>query len=97
MRTQRENGMKVLALIKQLDAITQRVQTGASEMLTGGEQIANKMQKLTQVTRNTTHNMNEITADADQITGAINHVSAISQKNKTWIDRLAAEVGKFTV
>lgn len=97
MRTQRENGMKVLALIKQLDAITQRVQTGASEMLTGGEQIANKMQKLTQVTRNTTQNMNEIAADADQITGAINHVSTISQANKTRIDRLAAEVGKFTV
>lgn len=97
MREQREKSMQVLSLIKAVDQATQSVQSGANEMLTGGQQIAKKMQKLTEITRSTTQNMNEIAADADLITGAMSHVSTITQANKTRIDGLAAEVEKFTV
>ena len=55
------------------------------------------MLKLDNLTRMITDSMNEMAAGAVQINNAVQEVNAITQKNKTSIENLAAEVGKFKV
>lgn len=66
-------------------------------MLKGGEGVAEEMLKLDNLTRMITDSMNEMAAGAVQINNAVQEVNAITQKNKTSIENLAAEVGKFKV
>ena len=66
-------------------------------MLAGGSQIEQEMQKLAEITLETTDSMNEIASGADQITAAIAEVSDITQKNKASIENLSNEVSKFKV
>ena len=73
------------------------MKAGAAEMLVGGEQIGNEMQKLSGITRETTDSMNEIASGAEQISNAVEEVNEITQKNKASIENLAQEVAKFTV
>ena len=56
-----------------------------------------EMQKLAEITLETTDSMNEIASGADQITAAVAEVSDITQKNKTSIENLSNEVSKFKV
>ena len=95
---EQENGSKeVLGAIKNINTVTVEVQAGSEEMLKGGEGVAEEMLKLDNLTRMITDNMNEMAAGAVQINNAIQEVNAITQKNKTNIENLAAEVGKFKV
>ena len=66
-------------------------------MLEGGNQIGQEMQKLAEITLETTDSMNEIASGADQITIAVKEVSDITQKNKASIENLSNEVSKFKV
>ena len=94
---QKENSRRVLDAITQINNITAEVKAGAAEMLVGGEQIGNEMQKLSGITRETTDSMNEIASGAEQISNAVEEVNEITQKNKASIENLAQEVAKFTV
>ena len=95
---EQENGSKeVLGAIKNINTVTVEVQAGSEEMLKGGEGVAEEMLKLDNLTRMITDNMNEMAAGAVQINKAVQEVNAITQKNKTSIENLAAEVGKFKV
>lgn len=95
---EQENGSKeVLGAIKNINTVTVEVQAGSEEMLKGGEGVAEEMLKLDNLTRMITDSMNEMAAGAVQINNAVQEVNAITQKNKTSIESLAAEVGKFKV
>ena len=95
---EQENGSKeVLTAIKGINTVTVEVQAGSEEMLKGGESVAEEMQKLDGLTRIITDSMNEMASGAVQISNAIQEVNEISQKNKTSIQKLAEEVGKFKV
>ena len=93
---EQENGRKeVLGAIKNINMVTVEVQAGSEEMLKGGEGVAEEMLKLDNLTRMITDSMNEMAAGAVQINNAVQEVNAITQKNKTSIENLAAEVRKF--
>lgn len=95
---EQENGSReVLGAIKNINTVTVEVQAGSEEMLKGGEGVAEEMLKLDNLTRMITDSMNEMAAGAVQINNAVQEVNAITQKNKTSIENLAAEVGKFKV
>ena len=97
MREQENGSREVLGAIKNINTVTVEVQAGSEEMLKGGEGVAEEMLKLDNLTRMITDSMNEMAAGAVQINNAVQEVNAITQKNKTSIENLAAEVGKFKV
>ena len=97
MHEQEENGTRVLSAIETINQITKNVSAASVEMLEGGKQIAAEMQKLADITRETTDNMTEIASGAEQITNAIGEVVSITEQNKTSIEHLAQEVGKFKI
>lgn len=97
IREQREEGLNVLDSIKETEKITGDVRSGAAEMITGENQIVQKMQKLTEITRTTTDSMNEMASGAVQINNSVQEVNEITQKNERNIENLAEEVGKFKV
>ena len=95
---EQENGSKeVLTAIKDINAVTNEVQMGSSEMLHGSEGVAREMEKLDGLTRVITDSMNEMAAGAVQISNAVQEVADITQKNKDSIESLVHEVGQFKV
>lgn len=97
MRQQEHGSRAILTAIKNINAVTMKVQNGSEAMLKGGEGVAAEMQKLDGRTRIITDNMNRMASGAAQINNAVQVVRDITQKNKQSIDNLAAEVGKFKV
>lgn len=97
MRKQENGSKEVLGAIKNINTVTVEVKAGSEEMLKGGEGVAEEMLKLDNLTRMITDSMNEMAAGAVQINNAVQEVNSITQKNKTSIENLAAEVGKFKV
>lgn len=66
-------------------------------MLKGGEQVAEEMHNLDDMTRVITASMNEMSAGAIQINNAVQEVNQITKKNKQATENLSSEVGKFKV
>ena len=97
MKEQANGSREVLSAIKDINQVTQEVSQGSAEMLRGSEGVAVEMQKLDGLTRVITDSMNEMAAGATQISKAVNEVVEISNKNKTSIEGLVAEVGKFKI
>ena len=97
MREQENGSNEVLTAIKDINQVTQQVSMGSTEMLKGSETVAVEMQKLDGLTRIITDSMNEMAVGASQISNAVNEVAEISNKNKTNIDSLVEEVGRFKI
>ena len=97
MREQENGSKEVLSAIRDINTVTNQVNYGSAEMLRGGENVAQEMQKLDELTRVITDSMNEMASGAVQISNAVQEVNAISQKNKESIENLSKEVGKFKV
>ena len=97
MREQENGSKEVLSAIRDINTVTNQVNYGSAEMLRGGENVAEEMQKLDELTRVITDSMNEMASGAVQISNAVQEVNAISQKNKESIENLSKEVGKFKV
>ena len=97
MQEQERGSREVLVAMKSINAVTSEVKDGSAEMLRGGEQVAGEMRKLDDLTRVITDRMNEMASGAVQINTAVQEVNAITQKNKSAIETLSAEVGKFKV
>ena len=55
------------------------------------------MQKLADITRETTDSMTEIASGAEQMTNAIEDVVSITAENKASIMKLAQEIEKFKI
>ena len=97
MREQENGSKEVLAAIRDINAVTVEVKEGSAEMLRGGEQTAEEMQKLDGLTRVITDGMNEMAAGVIEINNAVQEVNEITQKNKISIENLADEVKKFKI
>ena len=97
MKEQEHGSSEVLSAIRDINAVTQEVQSGSAEMLRGGVQVAEEMRKLDELTMIITDSMNEMAAGAVQISRAVQEVNEITQRNKDAIDNVSSEVGKFKV
>jgi methyl-accepting chemotaxis protein len=97
MEEQGEGSKQILESIGQLNEATQMVKGGSQEMLEGSRQVIQEGKNLELATQEITNGMNEMAAGADQINTSVDHVNAISGKNKETIDALAGEVSKFKV
>ena len=97
MREQENGSKEVLTAIRDINMVTNQVNDGSAEMLRGGENVAEEMQKLDELTRVITDSMNKMASGAVQISNAVQEVNAISQKNKESIENLSKEVNKFKV
>ena len=97
MKEQENGSREVLTAIRDINLVTNQVNDGSAEMLRGGENVAQEMQKLDELTRVITDSMNEMASGAVQISNAVQEVNAISQKNKESIENLSKEVNKFKV
>ena len=87
----------MLKAIKNINTVTQEVQTGSEEMLKGGKIVAGEMHELDSLTKAILESMNEMAAGAIQINNAVQEVNDITQQNKTSIETLAGEIGNFVV
>ncbi len=97
MREQANGSSEVLNAIREINAITQEVQTSSLEMLHGGENVAHEMKKVDELTQAITDSMNDMVSGAVQISNAMQGVSEITQRNRTSIKSLSSEVEKFKV
>ncbi len=95
--TRQEHSQKLLRLIESIDGISTEVKNGSAEMLRGGEQVAEEMRKLDDLTRIITDSMNEMASGAFQINSSVQEVNELTQQNKASIKNLSEEVNKFKV
>lgn len=95
MREQENGSREVLASIKEINTATSEVKDGSAEMLRGGEQVAEEMRKLDDLTRIITDSMNEMASGVVQINKAVQEVQGLAQQSKQSVDMLNAEMGKF--
>lgn len=94
---QRSGNAEILDAMKVIKTTTQDVKENSAEMIQGAELVVGKMQKLNTLTDVLTNSITEIAAGMSQIHIAISNVTHITLKNKSAIDQLSVEVGKFRV
>ena len=93
-----ENGSKeVLAAINDINTVTAEVKSGSTEMLRGGEQVAEEMRKLDDLTRFITDNMNLMASGAVQINRSVQEVNTVAQQGKGLVENLSKAVNKFKI
>jgi methyl-accepting chemotaxis protein len=97
MEEQNAGSQQILEAISQLNEVTQMVKSSSKEMLEGSREVINESKNLGHVTQELENGMNEMATGAEQINTAVNRVNEISVENKTNIDVLVNEVGKFKV
>jgi methyl-accepting chemotaxis protein len=97
MEEQNAGSQQILEAISRLNEVTQLVKSSSKEMLDGSREVINESKNLGNVTQELENGMNEMATGAEQINTAVNRVNEISAENKTNIDVLVGEVGKFKV
>jgi methyl-accepting chemotaxis protein len=97
MEEQSAGSQQILEAISQLNEVTQMVKSSSKEMLEGSREVIKESKNLANVTQELENGMNEMATGADQINIAVNRVNEISVDNKSNIDVLVNEVGKFKV
>jgi len=97
MEEQGQGSKQILEGVGNVNEITRQVKGGSNEMLVGAEEVIRESNNLEKATQEITNGMNEIASGADQINLAVNHVNAISAKNREGIDTLIREVSRFKV
>ena len=97
MQKQAGDFEQILYAMKTIDTMTERVKSGAADMLVGSNGAAREMQRLTEITAAITNNMNEMASGAVQISNAAQEVNQITQINKENIENLVEEINKFKI
>lgn len=97
MEEQSTGSKQVLEAIGILNDITQKVQDNSQEMLTGSQQISEEALNMNTITQEVSNGMGEMSTGAEQVTVAVNKVNELSDENKSSIEALMEEVGKFKV
>jgi methyl-accepting chemotaxis protein len=97
MEEQSAGSQQILEAISQLNEVTQLVKSSSREMLEGSREIINESQNLARVTQELENGMGEMATGAEQINTAVSRVNEISVVNKSNIEMLVSEVGKFKV
>jgi methyl-accepting chemotaxis protein len=97
MEEQGQGSKQILEGVGNVNEITRQVKGGSNEMLEGAKEVIHESNNLEKATQEITNGINEIASGADQINVAVNHVNAISAKNREGIDTLIREVSRFKV
>ncbi|MGP1586806.1 MAG: methyl-accepting chemotaxis protein [Treponemataceae bacterium] len=97
MRSQASESKEIRQAIKSIRSVTEQVKAGSQEMEKGGEHIAMEIKKLDELTDIITSSMNEMSVGITDINGAIKEINGMTIKNKSSIENLATEIGKFKV
>ena len=97
MKEQNEGSKQVLQAISALNDITQNVQQNSTEMLTGSQEVLNETKNMNTITQQISNGINEMATGAQQITTAVENVNKLAIDNKTSIEIVNTEVGKFKI
>lgn len=97
MQKQAGDFEQILYAMKTIDTMTERVKSGAADILVGSNGAAREMQRLTEITAAITNNMNEMASGAVQISNAAQEVNQITQINKGNIENLVEGINKFKI
>jgi len=97
MEEQQTGNKQILEGISNINHITRQVENGAQEMLEGSKEVIQESTSLDTVTQEITLSMNEMSAGAQEINVAIEHVKEISRKNRDNIATLLDEISRFKV
>lgn len=87
----------MLTAVRDIDTVTVRVKDDSTQMFDGSREMMKEINKLNDLTRTITDSMNEMAEGAIQINNAVQHVDALTQKNKQSIENLSVEIRKFKV
>ncbi|MCK9168818.1 MAG: methyl-accepting chemotaxis protein [Treponema sp.] len=97
MQEQSEGSAQVLESIQVIKETTNTVQSGSEELTTGGKQVASEMGILSSVTEEISSAVNEMAQGAQTIIKSVEDVNTASSANKSNLQRISEEIGKFTV
>jgi methyl-accepting chemotaxis protein len=97
MEEQETGSRHILEAVTQLNSVTTLVQSASREMSEESRSVIKDSGNLKRITGEVAESMDEMGSSADQIADAITRVNEISQKNKSNIDALSAEIRKFKV
>jgi len=97
MSEQESTSREVLAAIRNINEVTGGVRDASAEMLRGGEQVAQEMQRLSQITISISEHMRGMVTVSERIGDTVQAVNGITQENTVSIENLAAEVRKFKI
>ena len=97
MMAQNTNSARMLQNVRTIKAITAEVSEGSTGMMDLSSKAAQVLASLSEITHTIDAAMNQMNANAGQITTAMHEVNSISLRNKDTIELLAQEVNKFKV
>ncbi len=95
MQEQEEGNKQILDGISLLTNSTYTVKSGSSEMLQGGEQIANEMKNLSKVTFATNDKVNSIDSSIQKVTASLGSSKEHVGENNKNIEKLGAQMADF--
>jgi methyl-accepting chemotaxis protein len=96
MEEQKAGERMILESISRLNDITASVKTSSKDMTEAGEALVNETSDLMKISHETVGAMTEMAEGVSQINIAVNEINNMSTQNKTNIDTLEHEMGKFT-
>jgi len=97
MKEQGIGGKQTLDGVSHMVNITRQVEAGSQEMSAGAKEVIRESSNLEKMTEEIALGMNEMATGVQQVNEAVNHVNAISGKNREGIDVLMREVSRFKV
>ncbi len=95
MQEQSAGSSQVLDSIKTIRETTAAVQTGSAEITSCGNEVANEMTLLANVTEEINESMTGMAEGAQQIITAVTEVNTASTENKENLNNISKEVGSF--
>ncbi|MGP1593992.1 MAG: methyl-accepting chemotaxis protein [Treponema sp.] len=95
MHNQEHGSSEILKAIKNIQEVTDTVQTHSEEMLKGSKDVAAEMKKLDALTHIITGSMAEMAGGTEQINNSVEEVNTITQQNKQNIKQLVEVINTF--
>jgi len=97
MREQESGSQHILEAIHLINDVTNEVQEGSKEMLTGGEDIATQVRKLDDIAKGISENTKVVDERMQALNEAAKGVGEIAEKVKECANKLFVNVDKFHV
>ena len=97
MEEQETGSRDILEAINQLNSITSQVKSASAKMAAESEEVVAESGRLSQLSGEVAGGMDEMVTGLDQINTAVHGVNEISLENKSNIETLNRELGKFKV
>ncbi len=93
----RQQSQDLIRIVENVNLVTKEIKAGSAEMLRGGNEVAEEMRKLDELTRIITESMNEMASGSIQINNTVQEVNEMSDKNQQNINNLYIAINKFKV